>query len=232
MKQFFPVVWWCATALLLALLFVSLGYSFVDALLTGSLFLPGMLALRYFVPQLSFEDRPKGILDTVYLLLAILVIEYFSLTLGYRLVFETELKEPPGLLFNPLFILLLLAAFTLPEIALERYLERRRPYDSEIHFISDRRKIGLDPADILYIESNDDEVWVHTADGEAFRTKTGISQWEAQLDRRFLRIHRSYIVNTLRIEEYRPAQIKIGGRQIGISRKYKEAVRRRLDETV
>ena len=50
------------------------------------LFLPGMLTARYFVPQLSFENRRQGILDTVYLALAILGIEYLSLMLGHAVV--------------------------------------------------------------------------------------------------------------------------------------------------
>ena len=54
---------------------MGLGYLFADALLLGVLFLPGMLTARYFVPQLSFENRRQGILDTVYLALAILGIE-------------------------------------------------------------------------------------------------------------------------------------------------------------
>ena len=66
------------------------------------------------------------------------------------------------------------------------------------------------------------------SNGGAYRTKSRISQWEALLDRRFLRIHRSYIVNTERIEEVRPTRIRIGDRQIEISRKYKEEARRRL----
>lgn len=111
---------------------------------------------------------------------------------------------------------------------IEHHLENRRPYGRALRFVSDRRPVTLDPGEILYVESNDDEVWIHTADGGAYRTKTRISQWEALLDRRFLRIHRSYIVNTERIEEVRPTRIRIGDRQIEISRKYKEEARRRL----
>ena len=55
-----------------------------------------------------------------------------------------------------------------------------------------------------------------------------VSWWEALLDRRFLRIHRSYIVNTECIEEYRPTRVRIGSIEIEISRKYKEEVHRRL----
>lgn len=74
MKQFLPVVWWLTATLVIAFVLVGLGYLFADALLLGVLFLPGMLTARYFVPQLSFENRRQGILDTVYLALAILGI--------------------------------------------------------------------------------------------------------------------------------------------------------------
>ena len=78
MKQFLPVVWWLSAALVIAFVLVGLGYLFADALLLGVLFLPGMLTARYFVPQLSFERHREGILNAVYLALAILGIEYLS----------------------------------------------------------------------------------------------------------------------------------------------------------
>lgn len=160
MKQFLPVVWWLTATLVIAFVLVGLGYLFADALLLGVLFLPGMLTARYFVPQLSFENRRQGILDTVYLALAILGIEYLSLMLGHAVVLGADEGGMPGLLLNPPFILLVLTALIAPEIALEKHLERRCPYARSISFVSDRRKITLDPAEISYVESNDSEVWI------------------------------------------------------------------------
>lgn len=119
MKQFLPVVWWLTATLVIAFVLVGLGYLFADALLLGVLFLPGMLTARYFVPQLSFENRRQGILDTVYLALAILGIEYLSLMLGHAVVLGAGEGGMPGLLLNPPFILLVLTALIAPEIALE-----------------------------------------------------------------------------------------------------------------
>ncbi len=48
---------------------------------------------------------------------------------------------------------------------------------------------------ILYVESNDNEVFIHAANGCSYRTRTRISQWEKLLDDRFVRIHRAYLVN-------------------------------------
>ena len=126
MKQFLPVVWWLTATLVIAFVLVGLGYLFADALLLGVLFLPGMLTARYFVPQLSFENRRQGILDTVYLALAILGIEYLSLMLGHAVVLGADEGGMPGLLLNPPFILLVLTALIAPEIALEKHLERRK----------------------------------------------------------------------------------------------------------
>ena len=224
MKQFLPVVWWLTATLVIAFVLVGLGYLFADALLLGVLFLPGMLTARYFVPQLSFENRRQGILDTVYLALAILGIEYLSLMLGHAVVLGADEGGMPGLLLNPPFILLVLTALIAPEIALEKHLERRCPYARSISFVSDRRKITLDPAEISYVESNDSEVWIHTAGNVAYRTKTRISQWETQLDSRFLRIHRSFIANLCRMDSIGHMRIFYGETSIPISDSYKDSV--------
>lgn len=149
--------------------------------------------------------------------------------LAGRYILGAGVGQMPGLLLNPVFLLLIPGAFVTPEIMLENYLTARCPYDKTISFVSERRKITLDPAEILYVESNDSEVWLHTASGEAYRTKTRISQWESQLDRRFLRIHRSYIVNTAHVGEYHPSRVNVGGQEIEISRKYKDTARLRFE---
>lgn len=228
MKQNLPVLWWMVSTLLTALVFGAMGYAYDQAILLTVFFLPGLLALRYFVPQLSLGKRPGELLNAVYLVAAVVAIEYLALIFGHRVAFDTLPDTLPGAVFHPLFILLLIAVFIVPERLIARYLEQRQPYDDTLSFISERRRITLDPGEIRYIESNDDEVWIHTAAGEAYRTKTRISQWEAQLDRRFMRVHRSWIVNTERIDEYRPTRLRIGTTEIEISRKYKEEVRIRL----
>ena len=228
MKQNLPALWWLVSTLLIVLVFGAMGYAYDQAILLTVFFLPGLLALRYFVPQLSLGKRPGEFLNAVYLVAAVVAIEYLALIFGHRVAFDTLPDTLPGAVFHPLFILLLIAVFIVPERLIARYLEQRQPYDDTLSFISERRRITLDPGEIRYIESNDDEVWIHTAAGEAYRTKTRISQWEAQLDRRFLRVHRSWIVNTEHIDEYRPNRIRIGTTEIEISRKYKEEVRIRL----
>lgn len=114
MKHFLPVAWWLAATVVIALVLVSLGYPFTDALLLGAMFLPGMLAARYFVPQLSFRNPRQGIFDAVYLALGILCIEYLALMLAGRYILGAGVGQMPGLLLNPVFLLLIPGAFVAP----------------------------------------------------------------------------------------------------------------------
>ena len=95
----------------------------------------------------------------------------------------------------------------------------------------DRRRVRLETERISYLESNDSEVWIHTSTGESLRTKTKISQWEQQLDDRFLRIHRSYIVNADRVARHTAGAVVVDGRTLEVSRKYRDSVRAAIPES-
>ena len=227
-KQTFPALW-CATAIIILTAIVAcVGYNFAEAFAIGVAFLPGIIIARYAMPHISFRDRFEGWHNTIFLWAGILAVEYlFIMLANYYLLrpLAFEYNHIPRLLTNPLFILFVVAAFASVWLLIEREIEQRQPYDNTISFTSERRTITLDPAEILYIESNDTEVFVCTATGESFRTRTRISQWEALLDRRFMRIHRSYIINTHRIDSFDGTRVRIQHRTIELSRKYKESVR-------
>ena len=75
MKQNLPVLWWMVSTLLTALVFGAMGYAYDQAILLTVFFLPGLLALRYFVPQLSLGKRPGELLNAVYVVAAVVAIE-------------------------------------------------------------------------------------------------------------------------------------------------------------
>lgn len=231
LKLIFPFVWYSAAIVIITCTLMCIDYSVGEASAIAVIFLPGILIARYATPQLSFADKWQGWHNTIFLWAGILAVEYFLIMLAnyyiLRPVMFTQYNLP-ALLTNPLFILFVVATFAITGLLIEREIEQREPYDHTIRFTSERRTITLDPADILYIESNDTEVFVCTADGDSFRTRTRISQWENILDKRFLRIHRSYIINTHRIDSFDGTRVRIQHRTIELSRKYKESVRERL----
>lgn len=232
LKLIFPFVWYSAAIVIITCTLMCIDYSVGEASDIAVIFLPGILIARYATPQLSFADRWQGCCNTIFLWAGILAIEYFLIMLANYYILNPVTMvhhyQLPSLITNPLFILFEVAAFSITGLLIEQEIERREPYDHTIRFTSERRTITLDPADVLYIESNDTEVFVCTADGDSFRTRTRISQWENILDKRFLRIHRSYIINTHRIDSFDGTRVRIQHRTIELSRKYKESVRERL----
>lgn len=217
-----------AAVLLLALVLVSFDYGFGRALFLATAMLPGMFCAKIFLPE-ALRTRRRRAVAVLCVIAGVLLIEWMSLLLAslYTSAGRFEREIFPELFSNPVFILILLTAFVIPEQLLARYLKVKWPRVKTVTFISDRRKIMVPVADILYVESNDKEVLLHTVNG-CYRTRTGISQWVRQLDDRFVRIHRAYLVNAERVSSLSPTQIKVDGRTLDISRSYRDAVSARF----
>lgn len=167
----------------------------------------------------------------------------------YRQMSDTELIVPP-LLLNPVFLLTILTLMIIGDYGLGRILGKRLPEAEEtitfasdlqstkpkaqengssitnepITFISNRQSMTLTKQEILYVESCDTEVWIHTTDGRRFRNKTPISSWERLLGPEYLRIHRSYLVRLSACTGIEHDNVIIGDDRLPVSRKYKEAV--------
>jgi DNA-binding LytR/AlgR family response regulator len=230
LKHLFPFVWYTTALVIIASTLSCTGYRFAEAFAIAVTFLPGILIARYATPQISFADRWQGWHNTIFLWAGILAVEYFLIMLSNYYILKPVIftrYDLPTLLTNPLFILFVVATFAITGLLIEREIEQREPYDDSIRFTSERRTITLDPANVLYIESNDTEVFVCTEE-ESFRTRIRIGQWETMLDRRFLRVHRSYIINMHHIEHFDGNRIKVAGITIEVSRKYKDMVRAQL----
>jgi DNA-binding LytR/AlgR family response regulator len=103
---------------------------------------------------------------------------------------------------------------------------RKHPeMESGITFCSDRKKVTLLPNEIVYVESCDTEVFIHTTDGRTLRNKTGISQWESVLGERFIRVHRAFLVNSKYVSSYKGDTIKVEDKELPVSRKYQKEVK-------
>lgn len=228
MRILWTILYWGICLVVLATILSSLGYDFSASMFVSSMFLPGLLAIKFFVPQISFSSRWQGMMNAGFLAAAVLVLTYLLLfgVNNYIGVGVYHKMAFPPLLLNPIFILFVLAALALPEWLLDNFLKRREAERPQIvEFISDRRHISLPSEEIFYIESLDDEVVVHTIAGESLRTRTPISRWEATLNElHFVRIHRSYIVRREFIIRASRTEVELDGVTLPVSRKYAERV--------
>ena len=139
--------------------------------------------------------------------------------------------RPGGVLFRPLQNAEL--RDILEEVAAE--IDRLAQNETEDVFIFKAegvsRRVPL--RDILFFEASNKKVILHTA-GQEIVYYDSIENLSAQLPPHFIRCHRSYIVNTRRIESMRGAEMEVrlnGGYRIPFSRSYRDAVRQALVAT-
>ena len=231
-KIVIKVSYWIAAMLVTALILVSLDYEMGQALMMSFTFLPSAMALAFFLPKVDrTKDRTHRILDTVYIVLGVMTMAFFFIFIIqtiFMYVFYPEEGRPwdiPAMLLNPVFIACVLAALAYGNYLLDKYLSVKYPSDKPITFTSDYRKVSLKREDIMYIESRDSEVWIYARDGGIYRNRTGITQWENLLGEGFLRIHRAFLVNASEASLSSPDTVTVGGKELPVSRKYKDAAR-------
>ncbi|MGK0446882.1 MAG: DNA-binding LytR/AlgR family response regulator [Polaribacter sp.] len=91
-------------------------------------------------------------------------------------------------------------------------------------FVNTNRKfVRLNFKDILYVESIKDYVKIYLNDTSVI-TKDSISNFKHKLPEEFLRIHRSFVVNTKKITAFTKVDVEIGKREIPIGASFKEEV--------
>ena len=93
-----------------------------------------------------------------------------------------------------------------------------------IYVKENKRVIKVYLHDILYIEGLSEYVQIYT-DRKKIITKTSMTNLEERLpDDGFLRIHKSFIVSTSRIEAFTSSTIEVPGKALPIGRSYKNTV--------
>lgn len=219
------IAYWLAAVALLTAILMSLDYTLAQAVLIGLLFCPCALALEFLMPK---ARKP---MDKVYLSLAILVTVIVLILVLHYIVWapvigsDQETTNVAPMLINPAFLGLILTVLSIGDYYWAKWLSKRfKAKDRTVTFFSDRKSVTLPVSDIAFVESNDTEVRIVTVSGESHRNKTGIGQWENLLGDDFLRIHRSYLVNTSLSTLTTPDTVTIGDVQLPVSRKYKENV--------
>ncbi|MDO5443028.1 MAG: LytTR family DNA-binding domain-containing protein [Bacteroidia bacterium] len=236
MKNALIISYWIVSILLLAIVQVSFGYQFMESIFIAALYLPGALTVKYFFPKISFKDKTKGFLNAIYITSGVIIAEILLFIIAHRYVvlsrvgdfteLDYDAPDLPHMISNPVFIAIMIAALSVGNYFFEKWLCHKFPSEEKpVTFHSDRKQVSLMRSEILYIESNDSVTTVFATQERAFRNTTPISQWEGVLGEGFMRIHRSFLVNTEHISGHSHESITINGIELPVSRKYKESVK-------
>lgn len=241
MRTLVTILYWMLSVVIAALVVSSVGYTFQESLWMGTMFLPGALAAKYILPKVSFSKRSEGIQGVIYLVLAIIVLEYLliiccnTVIQNHKHILEVGRKYDdfdayempfPGIILNPFFISIIISILAIGGSLIDRWLTVKHPeIETPVTFCSMRKKVTLLPSEILYVESCDTEVIVHATDGRSLNNRTGISQWESLLSPGFVRIHRSFLVNGKYAKLESQDTVSVGEIKLPVSRKYQKQLK-------
>ncbi len=247
MKPAVQFLYWSFVGLLFTIVFGWENSDFMQSLYFVCMLLPVTLVTAYFIsevlfPKYLFQQRfSKLILYLTYTFIISIYIQFLVQTGAFVLFANYQYNN-----LNPISVdvfkvsvmmYLAVAIFSLIKLYVQ-YMATHKELDDLLekinkHAVSvlnikvDRKNIPVNIEDIIYIESLSDYVHIYT-NGNAFITREKISHLEARLDTRFLRTHRSFLINTSKITGYHSESISIGELELPIGRTYKKAVRAAL----
>jgi DNA-binding LytR/AlgR family response regulator len=100
--------------------------------------------------------------------------------------------------------------------------ERESIKENPIFVTSGSKNIKIVFDEILYVESLKDYITIHLENGKSHHIKQNISVFEKILDSNFVRIHRSFIIQTKKLTAYSKNEVEINTVEIPIGNSYKE----------
>ena len=166
----------------------------------------------------TIPNLPKVIFTTAYRNYAIEsyeldVVDYLLKPISFSRFFKAINK------FNALVKLPVTAVVTSEEVIA----------NDHIYVNVNKKFVKIKFEDILFIESIKDYIRIHLTNSSVV-TKDAISNFEEKLPHEFLRTHRSFIVNTMKITAFTKVDVEIGKKEIPIGSSYKEDVIRFLKD--
>ena len=111
------------------------------------------------------------------------------------------------------------------EIALAKRIPKvfNQQEKSDSFFIKHKNEmIAVKAEDIIYAESYDNYTYVHTKTDKYLLSQTLKKIEEKLSNSGFLRVHKSYLVNLIRIDSISEGQLFLNGKEIPIGRTYKK----------
>ena len=102
-------------------------------------------------------------------------------------------------------------------------LKTEREEDAFLYVNTNRKFVKVHFEEVLFIESLKDYIQIHLND-KKITTKEKISEFLGKLPNYFLRVHRSFIINTKKVSAYSAHEIEVEGQEIPIGISYKQEV--------
>ena len=241
MKSSKTVWFWIVVTVVLTLAFGRKGNDYINSFFFVALLLPVIVATsyllnQYLLPRYLFTRKYlRFALYSFYTLVVSVYLEMLVLVLAFVYLANYEYTQMNPLttdvfgLTVTLYLVVLICSFVhLAKQSFEKQetistLEAEQDNFKKGYLLvrADRKSAKLLYEDISYIESLGDYVKIFTNSRKPVVTKEKISTLEDRLPSTFLRVHRSFIVNTDKVVAYSKETVKIDTQELPISRTYK-----------
>jgi len=249
-NPYYHIAYWIFVILVLTLVF---GFSWGNksaAFFFVCMLLPIVLGTSYFfnyvlVPKFYLTKRYTKFafytfcmaVISIYLEMIVLVISYVYLV---NLSFQSLSPNATQivLLAVILYLLVFIGSFLLMmrqiienrqviQLLLEEKEKMKKPF---LELMSNRKITKIPYEEIVYIESLSDYIKVNTIKGEII-SKEKISNLASRLPDIFLRIHRSFIINTNRIKNISSDEVTLDNIQLTIGRSFRKQAKEFVKNT-
>ncbi|TRX63173.1 LytTR family DNA-binding domain-containing protein [Carboxylicivirga sp. M1479] len=107
--------------------------------------------------------------------------------------------------------------------------EKEKMKKSVLEIMSNRKMTKIPYEDIIYIESSSNYIKIITTNNQ-IESKEKISAIASRLPDMFLRIHRSFIINTARLKEVSSSKVIVDDIALNIGRSYKNEIKEVLNK--
>jgi len=244
MKTYQHIIFWIVVYGSLTFIFADWFEGHMEAFYYVSLLMPVVMGTSYFfnfylVPRFLFQrEFSKFLLYSFYMLVVSLCLELIVGVVAFMLIIYYGISEHSPIMTDVFTLavilyfivffksfLLLIKHYFVDQRAISELEEKQSQIDKGYFTIrSNRQTSRLSFDEILYIESLADYIQIHRTGGSPITSKEKISHMESILPDRFIRIHRSFIVNSNKISSFSREFVEIGEKELPISRTYKKEV--------
>ena len=251
MKTYQHIIFWIVVHGSLTLIFGKWFEGYVEAFYYVSLLLPVVIGTSYFfnyylVPRYLFRRRFFLFgLYSFYMLVVSLCLELLASVIAMLLIIHFRINEAGALVtdvytlavilyFVVLFksFILLIKHYYIDQGAINRLEQQQAKLEKGYITVRSNRRISrIEYDSLLYIESLADYIKIHRDNGGEVMSKVKISHIENELPESFVRIHRSFIVNTGKITSFSREEVNLGEIMLPVSRTYRSKVIARLEKT-
>lgn len=244
-NPFYHVLFWVVVTTILILVFGKSWENNLHAFYFISLFLPVVMATSYFfnfylVPNFLLKKRYFWFgLYFFYMLVLSLYLQMIVVVFSYIYFTNFNLEEIAVNIFDQIILLafvmyavvfagsflVMLQQLVERQKELEQFrTEKEKAKQQVLELISNRQKVRIPLDNIYYIESLSDYIKVHSINQSDVTSKEKISALAERLPDNFLRIHRSFIINSNKITRFNSNEVEINQVTLSIGRSYKQQV--------